>query len=264
MKRAASTVFLGLMAFTLLSCGPVAEGPIQNIVPATSTSAPPTATIVWFPPSATPSAQALPTKQATPERKPGIGNLLFTDDFSSAEIWNPAVSDEASIDVSSNRLTIAAQPGVNAFRVRQGPTLTNFYAEITARPSLCRDSDEYGLLFRAHNNVAYYGFALSCNGTAGVERVRLNKPVVLQPGMPSADVPLAAPGEVRLGVWINGSDMRFFLNGRYQFGITDGTYTAGGIGAFARSDGDTPVTITFSDLSVYDVTYSESTQTPRP
>jgi hypothetical protein len=264
MKRAASTILLGLMVITLLGCAPVAEGSIQDIVPATSISAPPTATIVWFPPSATPTPQALPTEQTTTERKPGIGNLLFTDDFSSAELWNPAASDEASIDVSRNRLTIAAQPGVNAFRVRQGPTLTDFYAEITARPSLCRDSDEYGLLFRAHNNVAYYGFALSCNGTASVERVRLNKPVVLQPGMPSADVPMGSPSEVRLGVWVNGSDMRFFLNGRYQFGITDSTYGAGGIGAFARSDGDTPVTITFSDLSVYEVIYLQSTTTPRP
>jgi hypothetical protein len=206
----------------------------------------------------------LPTRQPTPERKPGIGNVLLTDNFASAIVWNPAVSDEASIDVSRNRLTIAVQPGVNAFRVRQGPELRDFYAEITARPSLCRDADQYGLLFRSHNNVAYYGFTLSCKGTASVERVRLNRPTVLQPPMSSADVPAGAPGEVRLGVWVNGTDMRFFLNGHYQFSITDSTYASGGVGAFARSAGDTPVAVTFSDLSIYDVSYLEPTSTPRP
>ncbi len=264
MKRAALSILLGLMAFILSACAAEADSPIQNIAAATDTSAPSTATIVWFPPSATPSAQALPIKQPTPERKPGIGSVLLADDFSSAAVWNPAVSEEAGIDVSRNRLTIAVQPGVTAFRVRQGPTLTDFYAEITARPSLCRDADQYGLLFRAHNNVAYYGFALACNGTASVERVRLNRPIVLQPAMPSADVPPGVPGEVRLGVWVSGTDMRFFLNGRYQFSISDSTYTAGGVGAFARSAGDTPVTVTFSNLSVYDVTYSQSTATPKP
>ncbi|MGZ6316336.1 MAG: hypothetical protein ACXWNQ_03680, partial [Anaerolineales bacterium] len=199
-----------------------------------------------------------------PERKPGIGSLILTDDFSSDKVWNTGVSEEASFGLSNDRLTIAAQPGVNAFRVRQDPALRDFYAELTARPSLCRDADAYGLVFRARNNVAYYGFALSCKGTASVERVRLNKPTVLQRPTSSADVPAGAPGEVRMGVWVNGTDMRFFLNGHYQFSITDSTYASGGIGAFARSAGDTPVTVTFSDLAVYDVIYSDSTPTPRP
>ncbi len=108
------------------------------------------------------------------------------------------------------------------------------------------------------------GFALSCNGTASVERVRLNKPTVLQRPTSSADVPAGAPGEVRMGVWVNGTDMHFFLNDHYQFSITDSTYASGGIGAFARSAGDTPVTVTFSDLAIYDIIYSDSTPTPRP
>jgi hypothetical protein len=58
--------------------------------------------------------------------------------------------------------------------------------------------------------------------------------------------------------------MRFFLNGRYQFGITDGTYRSGAVGVFARSAGDTPVTVTFSELSIYDVTYSAPAATPTP
>ena len=264
MKRAISTILPGLMAITMSACASAADIPTQNVAPAADASTPPTATIVWFPPSATPPPQALLTIQPTPERKPGIGNLLLADDFSSAALWNPAVSGEASIEVSQNRLTIAVQPGVNAFRVRQGLALTDFYAEITARPSLCRNVDEYGLVFRARNNVAYYGFVLSCNGTARVERLRFGRPYVLQAAMPSADVPPGAPGEVRLGVWVSGADMRFFLNEHYQFSVKDSTYPVGGVGAFARSAGDTPVTVTFSDLAVYSVTYSTVAVTPKP
>jgi hypothetical protein len=168
------------------------------------------------------------------------------------------------VDVSNNRLAIAVQPGVNAFRLRQGPLLTNFYAEITATPSLCREGDEYGLLFRAPNNVAYYAFVLSCNGTARAERVRFGRQYPLHAAVRSADAPLGAPGQVRLGVWASGPDMRFFLNGRYQFGISDSTYKAGAVGAFVRSGGTTPATILFSDLSVYDVTYSAPRGTPTP
>jgi hypothetical protein len=264
MKSSAPTILLGLMTLAFSACSTLAESPLQDGPPATATAAPPSPTIIWFPPSATPTAQPISNTQPTPEQKPDIGSLLLTDDFSSADPWNPAVSDEASVDVSHRRLTIAVQPGVSAARVRQGSTLTDFYAEITARPSLCRDADEYGLLFRAPNNVAFYAFVASCNGTALVERVRFDRVYPLRAAMPSADVPPGAPGEVRLGVWASGSNMRFFLNGHYQFSVDDRSYAAGSVGVFARSVGDTPVAVTFSDLSVYTVTALAPSSTPNP
>ncbi len=265
MKRILLHVVLGLTIATSSACAAVAtDASTPEIPTATATQVPPTATIVWFPPSETPTAQSIPTQAPTPERKPGIGRLLLTDDFSSDAPWNPAASEDASLNVSGNRLTVAVQPGVNAFRVRQGLTLSNFYAEITARPSLCRDGDEYGLLFRAPNNVAYYAFVLACNGTSRAERVRLGRPYPLHDPVPSADVPPGAPGEVRLGVWASGSELRFFLNDRYQFSLTDASLKSGAVGVFARSVGSTPVTVTFSDLSIYDVTYLAPSATPNP
>ena len=87
---------------------------VQDIVPVTDTSPPlsPTPTIIWFPPSATPPPEIVPTKQPTPEQKPGVGGIILTDNFSSAVNWNTAVSDEATVDVSNNQLTIAVQPGI--------------------------------------------------------------------------------------------------------------------------------------------------------
>jgi hypothetical protein len=45
--------------------------------------------------------------------------------------------------------------------------------------------------------------------------------------------------------------MRFFVNDEYQFSASDPVFTGGVLGAFARSAGDTPVTVSFSDLHVY-------------
>ncbi len=252
------------MALNFPACTAAAGVPITEVPPATATEPSPTATIVWFPVTATPTMLPFPTLGPTPEQKPGIGALVLADDFSSAKPWNPAVSEDASVAVSQNRLTLAAQPGINAFRVRQGPTLANFYAEITARPSLCRAGDEYGLLFRAPSNAAFYTFTLSCDGTTSAERVRLGKPTPLHPPISSADVPPGAPGEVRLGVWMSGPEMRFFLNGRYQFRASDPTLKSGALGVFAHATAATPVTVIFSDLSVYAVTYAVPTATPLP
>ncbi len=262
MKRITLSILLGSLLLVSLACDALPENIVTEPPAPTFTPVPPTATIDWFPATATATPQFVPTHGPTPERKPGVGELLLTDHFTAADPWNAAASEDASVVVGLGRLTIAAQPGINAFRIRKGPALTAFYAEITAQPSLCRDRDEYGMLFRAPNNVAYYTFTLSCNGTERVDRVRAGKLIPLHAPIASADVPQGAPGEVRMGVWASGSDLRFFLNGRYQFGITDATLSSGALGVFARSIGQTPVTILFSDLSVYSVTYVAPTATP--
>jgi hypothetical protein len=65
-------------------------------------------------------------------------------------------------------------------------------------------------------------------------------------------------------MWAVGREMRLFLNGRYQFSVTEGTFPIGALGVFVRSAGETPVTVTFSDLSVYEVDYTLPTKTPIP
>ena len=190
--------------------------------------------------------------QPTADKKHGVGDILLTDDFTSPADWNTAVADQASVAITEGGLTMAAQPGIAPIAsFRQGQVFSDMYLEVTARPSLCRGSDAYGLAFRAPNNVAYYRFAVACDGTASANRISLGSPRVLQPPTPSADVPVGAPGEVRLGVWALHDEFRFFLNGRYQFTATDVSYPSGGIGVFAHAAGDTPVTVTFSALSVY-------------
>jgi hypothetical protein len=47
--------------------------------------------------------------------------------------------------------------------------------------------------------------------------------------------------------------MRFFINDEFQFSINDRILATGLIGVFARSGGETAVTVSFSDLVVYQI-----------
>jgi hypothetical protein len=167
-------------------------------------------------------------------------------------LWNTAADKNASTTVEDNRLTIAVQSQVSTFSLRQTNFPNNFYAEVTARPSLCRGEDHYGVLIRA-NAASYYRFALTCNGTVRAERVLNGTRIVLQPALSSADVPPGAPGEVRIGIWAFERDIRLFLNGRFQFSISEPTFPGGSIGFFVRSVGDTPAVVSFEDLIVQEV-----------
>jgi len=224
-------VFLFALILTACAGRPNDSLPIEE---STATETPlPSPTLVWFPPSATPSPQALATQIPTPEQKPGIGAITLTDDFSSPDLWNIASSDEGSAAINDNQLTLAVGPGVSINSLRQELVLSDFYAELTASPSLCKGQDEYGLLVRA-SAVAYYRLALVCNGTLRLDRVSRNSHQLLQAAIPSGDAPTGAPGNVRMGVWAVGSDLRFFLNGRYQFSVNDKNYPSGTIGVFAH------------------------------
>lgn len=261
-QRKLKRLLLILLTITTLtsSCAQL-DAILATPIPVTATETPPpTATINWFPPSATPTPKTFSTKAPTPEMRPGLGSEIITDDFSSSANWDIAASNEASANIKNNRLTLSVQSEVYILSLRNDLALDNYYAEITARPSLCRDGDNYGILIRA-SATNYYRFALTCNGTARAERISGGTRLILQQPLPSGDVPPGAPGEVRIGVWAVGREMRLFLNGRFQFTISDPSFPIGALGVFVRSVGETAAVVSFSDLTVQTVDYVLPTPT---
>jgi hypothetical protein len=195
--------------------------------------------------------------------RPGIGATILTDNFSTSTLWDVATSDEASANVEGNSLILAAQSGVFMDSLRHDLVLEDYYAEITARPSLCRGNDEYGVLVRA-NGGAYYRFSLSCDGNTHADRMSNGRRIALQDPIPSSDVPVGALGEIRIGAWVVGTEMRLFLNGHYQFSVSEPSYPSGTLGVFVNSAGDTATIVSFSDLVIQNVDFTLPTKTPRP
>ena len=246
-----------LMAFSfvflLSSClprAPIPALPTDTPTP-TITSTP---TIIWFPPTAT--ATFLPTviPSPTPELRPGVAGILLEDDFSTTDHWLTGDLGKGVIALGLNELTLAlSQPKGYLFSFRDEPTFDDFYAEITASTSLCTGLDEYGMLIRYNSQVDFYRFSLSCNGQTRLDKLVGGTASSPQPWLASQSVPSAAPSESRLGVWASGSDLRFFINDEFQFAVSDRTLPRGMIGVFARSGGENAVTVSFSDLVVYQV-----------
>jgi len=214
-----------------------------------------TSTMVWFPPTATTTPFLTFTPPPpTPDQRPGIGEILFRDDFSDPTVWSLAASNNTSAAFGNHELTIAiSSPKMYLFSLRAEPLLDDFYAEITASPTLCRGLDEYGLLLRVSTAADYYRFSISCDGQVRMDRLAGGQASSPQPWMPGALVPVGAPSNSRLAIWAVGKEMRFFINDQYQFSVRDPLLTRGTIGVFARSAGDSAVTVSFSELIVYTV-----------
>jgi len=244
-------VILPLLLILLTACLPA---PAVTLPPTETTAAPTrthTPTVIWFPTTDTPNPPPTVIPSLTPEIRPGVGEILLADDFSTAESWLVGEMPKGSVALGVDELTLAlVQPKGYIFSFRNQPTFDDFYLEITASPSLCTGLDEYGLLLKYNSPSDFYRFSLSCNGQTRLDRIVGGSALSTQPWMPSTSVPSAAPSISRLGVWVVGQEMRFFINNEFQFAISDRMLARGMIGVFARSAGETAVTVSFSDLVV--------------
>ena len=176
------------------------------------------------------------------------------DDFGDESEWRLAAVDSGQTALGINELSIAiVKPKVLLYSVRQEPIFADFYAEITASPSLCVGVDEYGLLFRYASPADFYRFSLSCNGQVRLDRVLGGQAASPQPWISSSSVPNGAPSSTRLGVWAVGDEMTFFINDEFQFSIRDAMLPSGRLGVFARSAGDNAVSVSFSNLVVKEI-----------
>jgi hypothetical protein len=246
-----------LSCFILLLCGACAAAPTATIEPTETSLAPTltiTPTVVWFPPTATPTPFPTPVVTPTADMRPQTGQVLLEDDFSDPNAWTLSQTDIGSVALGKNELSIAiGENNAYLYTVREQPVLTDFYMEINAETSLCRDMDEYGVLYHLSSSGDYYRFSLSCNGQERLDRVAGGQASSPQPWMLSGAVPPGAPAISRLGISVVGSEMSFFVNGEYQFTIHDASLPSGSLGLFARSTNNKAVTVSFYDLIVYEV-----------
>jgi hypothetical protein len=243
-----------LLGACLPSQTPLPPLPTDTPLPPTAT---PTATIVWFPPTATftPLPPVTPGVTPTLDTRPGYGALTFSDDFIKPELWTLGRTGAGSAALGVSELSLVVnQPRGYLFSLRQETALSDFYLEITASPSICRGADEYGLLLRLVSLQDFYRFGLNCRGEARLDRLIGGEASSPYPPELSGAVPPGAPSTSRLGVWALGKELRFYANGQYLFSVSDPVLRVGGLGVYARANGEDSVTVNFSDLDVYQAT----------
>lgn len=239
-----------LIAFLLTGCispvvPEVTPSPTETVIPTI------TPTIIWFPPTPTPEPSPTLEITATPEIMVELGEIVFRDDFLSSEGWTVPQSDRGQISIGNGEMNIIInQSGSLFLGTLEKPDLADFYAEISANPVLCGPKDEYGFLFRVSNRNQYYRFALNCDGELRLDTILQGSSRILYPWTRSSSVPVGAPSVSRMSVLAQGDQIRLFINGDLQLSITDSQLSFGSFGVYARSVGETAVTVSFSDLVV--------------
>lgn len=237
-----------------------------SLSPTSAPSPTPTATIDWFPATATPTPR--PTEIILPTPTPNLllGSELLRDDFTDTDQWSTFRTTTGTAAFGKERFTLAVSaPKGYLVSLRQTPELDDFYLEITASTSLCRETDSYGLFLRSGGEGYGYRWVITCDGRTRLERVQDFYASLVVDWVGSPYITPGSPANLRLGVWMAGPEMRFFVEGVEIFQAREPFYTGGMVGVFARASGDTPVTVSFSDMVVFGIdTAALPTRTPFP
>lgn len=222
-----------------------------------------TPTIVWFPSTATLTPIATVFIPPTPDAHPGIGDILFVDNFEEPDKWTTGEIADGTVAVENNQLSIAiSQERTYRSSFRDENIPINAYIEITANPNMCVGADAYGILVRTSARRYYFRFLLSCDGQVRLERVKNDSITVLQPWTPSGAVPIGAPSVSKISVWLAESELRFFVNDLFQFAAQDAAPINGGFGVFAYEADKSAVTVSFKNLVVMELTPPIPSTTP--
>jgi len=235
-------------------CKP-AEATLPPLPTMTITPSPvPSATTIWFPPTATytPLPTTTQSSISTLESNPQYGPLIFQDDFLQPELWTTGKMSAGIIAFGEAEISLGvSQPEGYLYSLRKDTDLGDFYLELTAKPSICRQDDEYGILFRVSSELDFFRFGLNCAGEARLDRLLNGIASSPQAPIQNGAVRPGSPSTLHLSIWAMGKEMRFYANGELLFKISDPSLPAGGLGLYARTASHDSMSVNFSELRIY-------------
>ncbi len=249
-------VLLGILLFSagcdiLLPAGPLppTATPTQTLTP--------TPTIDWFPATPTPTLIpiASPTPQPTlPDMRDGVTELLVSDDFTNASLWNTPQSTSGNVAFGNENLTLAvAQKGAYLLSNSQHPLASNFYLEFTAETTLCQPDDQYGVLFWKQSEGDYYRLLLTCGGQYRLEVVQNGVATVVHSWEIANRMQPGTPASNRIGLWARDGLFQLYINDTFQFEERVANERSGDLSVFARTVSGGAMTVRISDLQIYAV-----------
>lgn len=246
-------LIIGGIAWNVAGCAPQEPTTTMELFSATPdlTATP---TIDWFPATATPLVVRQPTLTPNAASNPVYGPSLFADTFAAPESWQNSQDAGGSIIVKDNVLTLAVKATRGSLlTLRKNTELSDFYLETTLKRVLCKDDDLVGVVFRTQGAGSFYRLVLNCQGLYALQQVSGGSTVMLVNWSPSAEITTGLWKAVTIGISANGKTIRIYMNNKLQAEATRTTFARGGIGYYAHAAGDTPLTVSFSDLNVYQV-----------
>jgi len=224
------------------------ENPTEEVSDLTATPEPPTET-----PEPTATSTETPTLEPTETAMPTptlsnddpvtlLGNATWTAEFNNdKEGFYDGDDEHTVIEVQNDALTFTSTMTIKGWHTwsLNYRTVQNAYFEAEIDVKQCNGTDEYGLVFRGPDYVNGYFFAARCNGEYSLRTYDGEYEFVA--GWQYSDKLNAGPNQRnRIGVRMDGSDLKLYINGELVDTVTDDKFTDAGHFGFFSAAYETP------------------------
>ncbi len=200
----------------------------------TTTPQPVTPTNQAASPTISPTATAT---VSTEDPRSNLGEPTYRDTFDKSGLWGldePYDDGHTRIEIKNNQLVLTSYSaqGWMGWRTTFAKA-GNTYIEGSFSTNQCSGGDQYGLLFRLNEDTGGDFFAVTCDGRYSLSHfdgsqfssiVNLTETTAVQSGSNQIN---------RLGVWIQGNQIRLYVNGNLLTETSDDQLSgSGNFGAF--------------------------------
>jgi hypothetical protein len=130
---------------------------------------------------------------------------------------------------------------------------SDIYIQVMVQTLICGAGvDTFGIIFRTQGDHSYR-YAITCRGKLRLERYSGGVLDGANAWQDTLGLLQGAPATNQIGVLLQGTLFRFFVNGAEVFANHDPVNRSGGVGLFAETEKSQMLSVAFDDLAVYAV-----------
>jgi hypothetical protein len=221
---------------------PITPSPTQKIVlPSPTETSEPTMEA-----SPTPTATETLTPTPTPDQNDPaqlLGEPMWTQDFGGSDSPWDFDAYQATFLTANGSLNLTAQGNANwhSWYV-SSPRLKNAYLEATFTMANCSGFDRFGLVVRSSSDAQqFYFLSITCDGRWGFFRMSEDVEINEISGYQQASsLATNSSSPHRGGIWMEGTNFTFYLDGEEIGSASDSTLTGDGFTGFLIAYADSP------------------------
>ncbi len=162
-----------------------------------------------------------------------LGNPYWTSELNNGSAFglNAPITDEYTrFEISNGKMVLTSQTtsGGKGWRMTDRG-LSDYYLEGTFITGACSGSDQYGIVFRApdYSSGNGYYYSVTCGGQYSLMIWDTDNTKANIIGWTSSDAIITGSNQTnKLGVWVKGSTIKLFVNGKQLQEISFATYSA--------------------------------------
>jgi hypothetical protein len=185
-----------------------------------------------------------------------LGSPDWKDTFESAASWFLLDTDNSLFEVDDGRLVMTAREAGEAeeWGLANRPDAADFYLEATfVTGEACAGLDRYGMLVRAPEPNEGYVFSFSCDGRYRVYKWDGENYNGIIEWKTSPHIKSGPDQTNRLGVWANGSTLKFYANGKLLAEFEEDTYAEGRFGLLIGSSKTEDLKVYVEEISYWNL-----------